>query len=70
MAGADVAPRRPRTTSVFMNTTVVRGRAELVVTATGMGTEMGKVAELLGGGRARGRPRCSASSTGWASAWP
>jgi Ca2+-transporting ATPase len=32
----------------FMNTTLVRGRAELVVTSTGMGTEMGKVAELLG----------------------
>ena len=37
------------TASAFMNTTVVRGRAEVVVTATGMATEMGKVAELLGG---------------------
>ena len=33
---------------VYMNTTVVRGRAEVVVAATGMGTEMGRVAELLG----------------------
>ncbi len=32
---------------VFMNTTVSRGRAEVVVTSTGMTTEMGKVAELL-----------------------
>ena len=32
---------------VFMNTTVSRGRAEVVVTNTGMSTEMGKVAELL-----------------------
>ncbi len=31
----------------FMNTTIVRGRGELLVTATGMDTEMGKVAELL-----------------------
>jgi P-type Ca2+ transporter type 2C len=32
---------------VFMNTTVSRGRAEVVVTSTGMTTEMGKVAEML-----------------------
>jgi len=31
----------------FMNTTVVRGRLELVVTATGMRTEMGRVADLI-----------------------
>ncbi len=42
------APLGDRHGAVFMNTTVVRGRAEMVVTATGMGTEMGKVAELLG----------------------
>jgi Ca2+-transporting ATPase len=33
--------------AAFMNTTIVRGRAELLVTATGMQTEMGRVAELL-----------------------
>ena len=42
------APLGDRHSSAFMNTTVVRGRAELVVTSTGMATEMGKVAELLG----------------------
>ncbi len=32
----------------FMNTTLVRGRAELIVTDTGMATEVGKLAGLLG----------------------
>ena len=32
---------------VFMNTTVTRGRAEFVVTSTGMKTEMGHIAGLL-----------------------
>jgi Ca2+-transporting ATPase len=36
-----------RTNLVYMNTTLVRGRAEFVVTETGMRTEMGRVAELL-----------------------
>jgi len=31
----------------FMNTTVTRGRAEMVVTATGMHTEIGRIAGLL-----------------------
>jgi len=34
---------------VFMNTTVTRGRAEVVVTSTGMQTEMGAVAGMLAG---------------------
>ena len=33
----------------YANTTVVRGRAELLVTGTGMDTEIGRVAELLAG---------------------
>ncbi len=31
----------------YMNTSVTRGRAEMIVTTTGMGTEMGKIADLL-----------------------
>ncbi len=31
----------------YMNTAVTRGRAEMIVTTTGMGTEMGKIADLL-----------------------
>jgi Ca2+-transporting ATPase len=36
-----------RTCMAFMNTTVTRGRAELVVTSTGMSTEIGRIAGLL-----------------------
>ena len=41
------APLGDRHGMVFMNTTVTRGRAEVVVTDTGMRTEMGRVAEML-----------------------
>ena len=41
------SPIGDRLGMVFMNTTVSRGRAEVVVTSTGMATEMGKVAEML-----------------------
>src|SRR3546814_17980538 len=47
-AVADVdAPVADRTSMVHMQTTVTRGRGELVVTATGMGTEIGRIAGLL-----------------------
>jgi P-type Ca2+ transporter type 2C len=36
-----------RINMVFMNTVITRGRLELVVTATGMGTEMGRISGLL-----------------------
>ena len=36
-----------RRSTVFMNTIVTRGRIEAIVTATGMHTEMGKIAGLL-----------------------
>ena len=60
-AGRQVRDRRRSTrtprwatgaTVVFMNTTVTRGRAELVVTATGMGTEIGRIAGHAARGRA------------------
>jgi P-type Ca2+ transporter type 2C len=36
-----------RLNMAFMNTAVTRGRGEMVVTATGMGTEIGHIADLL-----------------------
>ncbi|WP_216694244.1 cation-translocating P-type ATPase [Dietzia psychralcaliphila] len=48
VAAAD-APLGDRTGMVFMNTEVTRGRARVVVTGTGEHTEMGAIAELLGG---------------------
>jgi len=41
-------PLADRVNLGFMNTTLVRGRAELVVTSTGMSTEVGRLAGLLG----------------------
>ncbi|MGY6022690.1 cation-translocating P-type ATPase [Streptomyces spinosirectus] len=44
--GAPV-PLAERTGMLFMNTALTRGRAEMVVTATGMRTELGAIAEAL-----------------------
>jgi Ca2+-transporting ATPase len=44
--GEDV-PLGDRTCMAYMNTSVTRGRGELVVTATGMETEIGHIANLL-----------------------
>ena len=41
------APLAERENMLYMNTTVTRGRAEMVVTATGMDTEMGRLAGML-----------------------
>ena len=41
------APLADRTSMAYMNTVVTRGRGELLVTATGMATEIGGLAELL-----------------------
>jgi len=41
------APLGDRTGMAYMNTTVTRGRAEIVVTSTGMNTEIGRIAGLL-----------------------
>jgi Ca2+-transporting ATPase len=41
------APLAERFNMVYMNTLVARGRAEMLVTATGMKTEMGRVSAML-----------------------
>ncbi|QOV41302.1 HAD-IC family P-type ATPase [Streptomyces ferrugineus] len=43
-------PLAERTSMLFMNTAVTRGRAEMIVTATGMRTELGAIAEALRSG--------------------
>lgn len=44
---AKAVPLAERNNMLYMNTAVTRGRAEMVVTATGMDTEIGKLADLL-----------------------
>jgi len=41
------APLGERLNMAFMNTVVTRGRAELLVTGTGMATEMGRLSDML-----------------------
>jgi P-type Ca2+ transporter type 2C len=50
------APIADRHTMLWLNTTVVRGRGELLVTATGMDTEIGAVARLLSEAETRPTP--------------
>ena len=46
-AGDDV-PLGDRSDMAYMNSTVTRGRGEMVVTATGMSTEVGQISGMLG----------------------
>lgn len=46
---ADDAPLGDRINMVFMGTEVVQGRGEVVVTNTGMTTELGRIAEMIQG---------------------
>lgn len=48
--GADGVPVAERSCMLFMNTALTRGRAEMLVTSTGMRTEVGAIAEQLRGG--------------------
>ncbi|MFP5344359.1 MAG: cation-translocating P-type ATPase, partial [Gammaproteobacteria bacterium] len=41
------APLAERINMAFMNTVITRGRAEMLVTATGMDTEMGRIAGMM-----------------------
>jgi Ca2+-transporting ATPase len=43
----DDVPLGGRTCMAYMNTSVTRGRGELIVTATGMATEIGHIADML-----------------------
>ncbi|MFJ9542481.1 cation-translocating P-type ATPase [Streptomyces sp. NPDC101225] len=45
--GDETVPVAERTGVLFMNTALTRGRAEMIVTATGMRTEVGAIAEAL-----------------------
>lgn len=45
-----------RVNTVYMNTAVTRGRGEVLVTATGMRTEMGRIADMLHGAQAGQSP--------------
>lgn len=44
---AEDVPLAERSNLLFMNSVITRGRAELLVTATGMQTEMGRLAHML-----------------------
>lgn len=50
IGGETEVPLAERRSMVHMNTALTRGRAEFVVTATGMQTEVGAIAELLASG--------------------
>src|SRR5512132_4320615 len=54
--GSDV-PLGDRTCVAYMNTSVTRGRGEMIVTATGMQTEIGHIADLLANTEAEKTPR-------------
>jgi Ca2+-transporting ATPase len=53
--GQDAAPG-DRANTVYMNTAVTRGRGEVLVTATGMRTETGRIADLLHAAKAGPTP--------------
>jgi P-type Ca2+ transporter type 2C len=54
-------PIGDRRNLAFMNTSVTRGRGELIVTATGMQSEMGRLAGMLSRGRSPPDPAAAAA---------
>ncbi|MGD6851874.1 MAG: cation-translocating P-type ATPase [Candidatus Bathyarchaeia archaeon] len=50
------APLGDRHCMAYMNTAVTRGRGEMIVTTTGMGTEMGHIADLINKTKAEKTP--------------
>ena len=52
----DDVPLGDRTCIAYMNTSVTRGRGEMIVTATGMATEIGHIADLLSNTEAEKTP--------------
>jgi len=62
------SPLAERLNMAYMNTVVTRGRLELLVTATGMATEMGRLTGMLEAAEPGPRP-CKSSSTAWAAVW-
>ena len=61
--GADDVPLGDRKNMCYMGSTVVYGRGRAVVVATGMDTEMGKIAGALTEAKEELRRRCRSSST-------
>ena len=61
-----------RVDMAYMNSTVTRGRGEMVVTATGMETEVGRISGMLRRSRRRRRrsPASSTSSRSSSRRWP
>ena len=52
----DDVPLGDRTCMAYMNTAVTRGRGEMIVTGTGMNTEIGHIADMLAGTEAEKTP--------------
>ena len=66
---ADV-PLGDRHNFVYMNTSVTRGRAEVLITTTGMQTEVGHIANMLQTTKAEKTPAAAAIGQADASGWP
>ena len=66
---ASDAPLGDRINMAYMNTLLTRGRAELLVTATGARTEMGRLSQQLAATEEVATPLASCNWTGSVSVW-